>query len=402
MRNLRGEGTRPELLPSGLWRIRVDLGSDPDTGKRRRKTVTGRSEAEVLRRARKVLAAKERGEHVVVGQAHTVASWLRWWVEDADVRPTTRQTYTYLIDNYIVPSVGRYSLAALRPEHVRGMHRAMREKGLAPATIRQAHAVLRRALKVAEQYGNVSRNVARLVDAPSVQREEVEPLTEEEARRVLEQATSGPLAARWTVALALGLRQGEALGLRWDDIDFEVRELRVRRQLQRLPWKHGCGDTAGGPCGRKRAAECPSRHGGGLVESAPKSRAGRRTVAVPGPLLAQLEAHRVEQARQRLICGPDWHATGYVFTQPNGKPIDPRSDNRAWHELLDAAGVPARRLHDARHTAASLLLAAGVPLHEVSDVLGHSGISITNDTYGHLTASRRHAAADAIARTLWS
>jgi integrase len=236
--------------------------------------------------------------------------------------------------------------------------------------------VLSRALKVAMQRDKVARNVCALVDAPSVEREEVRPLSADEARRVLEEANGRRNAARWSVALALGLRQGEALGLPWDAVDLDVGTLTVRQALQRQP-------------------------GAGLVIVQPKSRAGRRTVALPGPLREALRTHRTAQLAERMTADSMWQDNGLVFCQVDGRPVDPRSDHRAWRTLLADAGVRQARLHDARHTAATLLLQQGVPARVAMEILGHSQISLTLGTYSHVVPEVAEDAARRMGQALW-
>ena len=183
-------------------------------------------------------------------------------------------------------------------------------------------------------------------------------------------------AARWSVALALGLRQGEALGLTWDAVDLDVGTLTVRQALQRQPGK-------------------------GLVFVQPKSRAGRRTVALPGPLRDALRAHRTAQLAERMAAGSVWRDNDLVFCQENGAPIDPRSDHRAWRSLLAEAGVRPARLHDARHTAATLLLQQGVPARVAMEILGHSQISLTLGTYSHVAPELAEDAARRMGEALW-
>lgn len=218
--------------------------------------------------------------------------------------------------------------------------------------------------------------MCQLVDAPSVRRGEVEPLTATEARRVLDAAAAGRNAARWSVALALGLRQGEALGLQWADVELDAGTLTVRRALQR-------------------------QRGAGLVLVEPKSRAGRRTIALPRPLVDGLRAHRAAQLAERMTAGPVWEDHGLVFCQPNGRPLDPRGDHRAWRALLAAAGVRPARLHDARHTAATLLLQQGVPARVAMQVLGHSQVTLTLGTYSHVVPELAREAADRMGTPLW-
>jgi integrase len=222
--------------------------------------------------------------------------------------------------------LGHHRLDRLQPEHVEAAWAQLSAEGLAPATVLMNHRILSRALTVAMQRGRVARNVATLVDPPSVRRAEIVPLTEAEVRRVLEAAREIDNGARWSVALALGLRQGEALGLRWEDVDLDESTLTVRHALQRVK-------------------------GQGLVLVEPKSTAGRRTLVLPAPLVDGLRTHRAWQLQQRLAAGSVWEDGGFVFAQANGRPFDAGQDWAAWKRLLTAAGVRDARLHDARHTA---------------------------------------------------
>ena len=173
---------------------------------------------------------------------------------------------------------------------------------------------------------------------------------------------------RRLMVLALGLRQGEALGLRWTDVDLERGTLRVQKQLQRIDGK--------------------------LQLTEPKTERSRRTIALPGFALDALRGHRVRQLEERLVAGEQWQDHGLVFPSTNGTPLDPRNMVRQVHELLDRAGLPRKRFHDLRHTCATLLLVQGADLRVVMDVLGHSQISLTANTYQHVVESLKRDAAD--------
>jgi integrase len=362
----------------GKWRGFIDLGYV--NGRRRRKYVRGRTRREVAAKLRDAANARDAGTLVTPQRIQTVAEWMTFWVESiasGKVRPSTLDGYRGYIRNRIVPALGHHRLDKLQPEHLEAFYRRSLDDGLAPATVLQMHRVVSRALKVAMRRGRVARNVATLVDAPTVRRAEVVPLTASEARRILAAAADDRNAARWSVALALGLRQGEALGLMWDDLDLDGGTLTVRRALQRR------------------------RTGGGLVMVEPKSAAGRRTMVLPQPLVTSLRRHRTAQRAERLAAGSLWTDTGLVFTTPIGTPIDPRNDYRNWHALLRRAGVRRARLHDARHTAATLLLAQGVPARVAMQILGHSQITLTLGTYSHVVPELAHDAAERMANVLW-
>jgi len=390
----------------GYHHERVTMGVKND-GTTDRRHVMARTEREVTLKVRELERQRDKGTEADAGRAPTVEQWLDHWLNTIaarKVRPSTLESYRSKIDSAIVPGLGGHRLDRLQPEHVERFSLDSEARGLAPATVLQYHWILSRALKVAVQRGKVARNVCTLVDAPSADRVEVEPLSTEDARRILATAEGEWNAARWSVALALGLRQGEALGLAWDDVDLDAGVFRVRQALQRQTAHHGCGEAGTDgvrPCGRKRGGNCPQRVGGGLVLVAPKSRAGRRTLAVPVELLGALRTHRTEQLRQRLALGDGWTESGLVFTRPDGRPLDPGADHDEWKALLTRAGVRPARLHDARHTAATMLLQLGVPARVAMQVLGHSQISLTLGTYSHVVPELATEDASRIGGTLW-
>jgi integrase len=238
------------------------------------------------------------------------------------------------------------------------------------------HAGIRRALNVAVKWQLIAVNPATLVDSPRPRQHEVVPLSATEARRLIEAAHGDRMEARWLVGLALGLRQGEALGLWWDDVDLDAGLLRVRRALQR-------------------------QRGGGLVFTEPKTLRSKRSIPLPAPLVQVLREHRDRQDKERITAGNLWHESRCVFTTPIGSPVDPRNDYREFKKVLARAGLPSVRLHDLRHTAASLLLAQNVPARVVMEILGHSQIALTMNTYSHVAPEVSREAADRIARMLW-
>lgn len=231
------------------------------------------------------------------------------------------------------------------------------EAGLSPRTVQYLRAVLRRALCQALKWDLVARNVATLVDPPRSVRYEVSPLTPTQA--FLAAVKGDRLEALYSVALALGLRQGEALGLRWSDVDLDAGTLKVRVALQRI---------------------------GGKVELVePKTKRSRRTVHMPPTIVTALKEHRIRQLQERLMCGQRWdYSWNVIFASTIGTPLDARNVVRLFHSALERAGLPPMRFHDLRHTWASLLLAQGVGPRTIMDVLGHSQISLTMDTYSHV------------------
>lgn len=348
-----------------------------------RRKVSAKSRTDAARKLRE-LRDKVTAGTLPAGRVPTVEEWLTHWLDEiapAKVRPTTLIGYEGYVRRYLIPLLGRHRLDRLTPEHVEAAWVKLQTEGMAgdkplsPTTVLQAHRILSRALKVAQQRGHVQRNVATMIDAPSKADVEMTPLTKSEAQRVLAAAENTRLQARWSVALAMGLRQGEALGLTWDRVDLEDGVIHVRQAISR-------------------------QKGKGLVLGPVKSRAGRRSIRMPRKIHAQLRAHRMAQNAERLAAGSWWAEGDYVFTTPEGKPIDPRADWQAWRDLLASAGVPPRRLHDARHTAATLLLAQGVSTRVVMEILGHSQISVTSK-YQHVVDEMQTLAMDGMDADLW-
>lgn len=241
----------------------------------------------------------------------------------------------------------------------------------------------------------------------AVTHHEIQPLSLAEARAVLSVAAGRRNSLRWEIALAVGLRQGEALGLQWADIDLGRGTLRVRRASQRGTWRHGCYPKR--PCGL-RPFRCPRRYGGGLIVVSPKSAASHRTIVLPRRVRDGLEPHREQQSRERQAAGPDWRpcpplgglhsGSGWVFATETGGPIDPARDWKEWKALLRDSGVRDARLHDARHSAATFLLIAGVELRTVMQILGWTQPSMVA-RYQHVVDQLKVDAANRIGSLLW-
>jgi integrase len=365
----------------GRWHGWVSLGLR-EHGKPDRRHVSGKTRGEVVAKVRELEQKRDAGQAPVAGKSITFGEWLDHWLTIAKrtVRVQTYVGYECYVRLHIKPALGHHRLDRLQPEHLEAFYTHLADgKGLSPAMQLQQHRVISRALKIATQRGRVARNVAILVQAPTLKRSEVVPFSTDEARKILRVAAGHRNAARWSVALAMGLRQGEALGARWQDLDLDAGTWRVVQGLQRQAYRHGCGTT---PCGHK-PLKCPQRIGG-LVFVAPKSEKGKRTIGIPSQLVAALKAHRQQQEQERTTAGSVWQDHGLVFAGITGKMIDPSRDWEEWKQILREAEVRDGRLHDARHTAATLLLEQGVDARVVMEILGHSQITLTQNTYQHV------------------
>lgn len=389
------------------WHGYVTMGVRDD-GKPDRRHVERKTEAAVIDAVRELEKQRDSGKATKPGRAWTVEKWLTHWVENIagpSVRRNTLVGYRAAVYGHLIPGIGAHRLDKLQPEHLENLYRKLTTKigkhgkQLRPATVHQAHRTIRTALGEAVRRGHITSNPAKIARPPRIPEEEIIPFTEEEAQKILNACKTRRNGVRFVVALTLGLRKGEALGLQWRDVNFAARTLAVSRSIQPVPWKHGCSLET--PCGRRHAGHCPRRYGGGAIAEEVKSRAGKRTVGLPAPLIDALSRHRHEQEREREEAGNLWHGEGWVFTNPVGKPVHPRTDHQEWKALLKAAGVRDARLHDARHTAATMLLVLGVPGRAVMDVMGWSHIAMTT-RYQHITTELTVSIADQVGRFLWA
>lgn len=359
-------GVRPKHKCRGRWQGTVPIAE----GEKRKKYVYGTTKAEAQKKLREAVQQKDAGTLVVSGL--TVETWLWHWLDNiADVRPQTYRGYKSKIRAYLVPHLGRHRLTTLQPDHIRLMYRSMRDQGLAEASLRQAHAILARALKVAMQEGKIARNPIEAVKPPSTKTNKRKRLTVREAGRLLE-ATDD---ARWWLAVFYGMRQGEVLGLRWCDVDFENGLIYVVQTLQK------------GKDGKP-------------IFGDPKSDAGARIVPLIPVMAARLRLRHAEMG------SPPSDSTELVFGHPTkpGKPRDTKRDWEAWRVLLDAAStdeakLPVVALHSARNSAADLLEAAGVQPRLIAQILGHSNVRQT-EHYQHAAAEQMLAALQAGASLL--
>lgn len=418
----RQPNRRPKIYEGadGWWHCYLTVGKKPD-GNLDRRHLRGKTATAVAEKIEALQASLRVGHVPEVGARASTGEWLDHWlttIAARKVRASTLEGYESKVRHRLVPGLGHHPLVKLTADHVESYFVKL-EQEVAPATALQIFRILSRALKVARQRGKIGHNPCDLVDPPSAEPAEPEPPTVEETRRILTAAADTRAPARWWIALGLGLRQGEALGLLRTDVnlDFDPPTLAVRKPIGRRKWRHGCEDPsacAAQRCKRKpcrpgcrrhkrtcpppcrpgctrHASTCPQRTGGGLVAGDPKSRKGRRVIPLPPPLVELLREHLAAQDAERATAAR-WYDHGLVFAQPNGKPIHPRADWGAWKELLRAAGVADYRLHDARHGTATTWLEAGLDERVVMELLGHSQISMTR-RYQHVRAAFLRTAA---------
>jgi integrase len=339
-------------------------------GKPIRKSLYGRTKKEVQEKLLQAQQTLVQGMSLP-DERQKVGAFLDRWLEDtarSSVRTNTYASYSRMLRLHVSEDMRRVPLAKLTPQHVQALLNAKSEGGMSPRSVQYLRAILRRALNQAVRWGLVARNAAALVDPPRVERPRVQPLNPDEARDFLAAVRENRLEALYTVAMAIGLRQGEALGLRWQDVDLEGGTLRVTMQLQRID--------------------------GQLTLVEPKTRESRRTLSLPSVAIQALRDHRVRQLEERLAAGDRWLDRGLVFCTSRGTPICAVNLSREYHRLLKRTGIRRIRFHDLRHTCATLLLVQGVAPRVIMDLLGHTQISTTMDTYAHvMPALQKEAAA---------
>ncbi|HEY7063768.1 MAG TPA: tyrosine-type recombinase/integrase [Chloroflexota bacterium] len=335
----------------------------------KRKCFYGKLRQDVQRQLVAALRDQQQGVPIVGGR-QTLAQFLEHWLIDVvkpAVRPRTYEAY-HLNVRRLVPLIGRERLVGLTPAKIQAAYGTLLEtgssrsaKGLSRRSVEQAHVVLHTALRYAVRSRVLAYNPADAVLAPRPDRQEMETLSVEQVQQLFDNTADDRWHALWVLLGTTGLRHGEATGLKWEDLDLTTGQLTVRRSLQR-------------------------QRGNGLVMVEPKTTRSRRTIHLTAAALAALRRHRVQQAEARLAAGPAWQERGLVFCTYAGGPLDPARINEAFHRALDRAGLPRRRVHDLRHSVASVLLALGVPVHDVSAILGHCQAAVTLNVYAHVTA----------------
>ena len=356
------------------WEIRFDGGYDAD-GKRVQKSITVKgTKAEAQRQLRGLLATHDKGIPINTSKL-TVAEYLERWLRDyviPNTRPRTSEGYKGIIRRYLLPALGHIQLAKLQPADLQGMEARLLDKGLSPRTVLHTHRVLFTALKHAVKWGLIWRNPAEAVNTPKAAPKEALIPNADGVTSILELAKETPYHALLHFLAFTGCRRGEAVGLRWQDVDLDNSTASIVQTLHRVL-------------------------GRGLVIQPPKSAKGRRAIALDAETLAVLRAHRTQQLEHRLRMGEAYQDQGLVFADPLGRPLDPNEATRTFRTLARRTGLEGVRLHDLRHFHASALLQAGTHPKIVQERLGHATISVTLDTYSHVLPGLQEQAATAFA-----
>jgi hypothetical protein len=445
--------------PTGSWEAFITLGKKPN-GKPNVVHRRGKSSDEVADKIRAAEDEYARRSKVTPSRSPKVAAFLERWISEGEQTTPPRWAYNTIKDyrlvtrEYLVPHLGDHTMRALEASKdlVKDMLAAVEAKHSAHAAAK-AYRVLRAALNDAVRDELVDRNVAKLIREPRpAATKSVGGLTLTEAKAIRRVLATHRDRARYELALALGPRQGECLGLMRhrkeaprlpSDVDLKRRQITIREKLYRRVYEHGCDDpqACGGkprkhrpgglhvtriepcpghgarhnryhrggcpkptkPCPSNctaHAKACPQRRGG-LMRAKPKTRAGERTIAIPEPLVESLEEWERSRQRERLEAADLWVETGYYFTTPFGQPVDPRQDYNTWCEILRRAGVDPARLHDARHFAATYLRALGISTGVITEILGWANESMIQ-VYDDVADEAKQSAAVQMGQLLWA
>lgn len=362
-RRSNGEGSIYQRKSDGRWVASISVVA----GGIKRKHFIGHTHAEVAAKRAAALADRDKGIPIPTS-TQTLAQYFDFWLDSvkASVRPRAFESYD-LNARRFKPLIGKAKLSALTPAAIEVAYGKLQQRGLSRCTVSQAHSVLHNALEKAIEWGLIGRNPSEYASVPRPERNEMKTLSEEQVRQLFVATRDDEFHALWVVLASTGLRLGEALGLKWDDFDYANNRLSVRRALQR-------------------------QKGVGLTFVEPKTKKSRRTVYFPEGTGAALLEHRRQQLEERLKLGPAWTDDDLVFCRV-GKPLDPGAMSYWLKKALIAAGLPIIRVHDLRHTAATLHLERGENPKVVQELLGHSTIALTMDTYSHVTPAIHAAAA---------
>ncbi|MFD9396524.1 tyrosine-type recombinase/integrase [Streptomyces sp. NPDC060000] len=370
-RNPNGAGTITKRK-DGRFQCAVYV-LQPD-GTRARKFAYGKTWAECDAKRRELLDKVDQGVPVPTRSAK-LSDWLPYWLDNI-VKPrrklSTYDKYEAHVRLYLVPMLGSKRLESLSVADVRRFLTQLENRTTA-ATAKESHRVLRTALSAACREELIARNVAGLVEPPRASSRELTPWTLDETLDFLAASRKDPLYAAFVLAIAMGLRRGELVGLRWTDVDLDKRVLYVRQQTQ--------------------------RRRGVLYDDDTKNRRNR-ALPLPAMCIAPLRWHRMRQLAAKQRAGESWDDGGYVFATRNGRPVEPRNMYRSFTRVAQSAGLRVIRLHDARHGCATLLTAAGVAPRVVMEILGHSQISITMDVYTHVVQDTQREAISHMDRLL--
>ncbi len=364
----RGEGSIHQRKDDGRW-----VASFFVEGTGKRKYLYGKTRKEAYDKLQKAMRDQEQGK-LAMGPQQTVNQYIEDWLENVH-RPALRENsyvlYRQLLDLHILPTLGHVKLQKLTSQQIQTLYARKLKDGLSAETVRAMHRLLHKAFDDAVHWKRMNENPCDNAKQPRKVKYEIHLLTQEQARMMLDVAQGHTLEALLTMAVATGMRRGELLSLKWQDINVEERRLQIRRTMNRIA-------------------------GRGIVESEPKTEKSKRTIMLPQFVIDALMLHRKRQAEIRVKAGSAWQENDLVFPNTIGKFMATQDMLNRFKKLLKEAGLPNMRFHDLRHSAATIMLGMGVHPKLVQELLGHSNISITLDTYSHVLPSMQRDMMDGL------
>ena len=383
--------------PYTYWEAQVTVGTDPGSGRQIRKTYTGKTQKEVAQKMQAAATAVQEGDFFEPSKI-TLGAWFDLWFKDycGDKKYLTVKQYKSMTDTHIRPALGSVKLSKLTPPQIQGFYNELQRTGrtvkekdpktgkistrqepLSAKTVKNIHGILSKALSTAVDVGYIKNNPTERVTLPRVEKTQIVPLTDQQVKAFMAACTGHDFERVFKLILFTGLREGEALGLTWDCVDFDAGTLKITKQLQKRPERDG-----------------------GYTFAPLKNDKARTITAAPFVMQLLREQYRAQTA-QRLQAGEVWQGwqsakereTGLVFTRDNGRHLDVTMVYKAYKKLAGQIGAPDSRVHDLRHTYAVLSLQNGDPIKTVQDNLGHATAAFTLDVYGHVSEKMKEDSA---------
>lgn len=359
----KGDIVKGHIAKKGKrYYIVVDIGRDPKTGKRQQKWFSGyRTKKEAQKDLTRILYELEK-DALVIPSTDTLKEYLEYWIgqREPNLSPTTIYGYKAIINNHIVPELGNIKLNELKPLHIQEYYKKKLET-LSNQTVLHHHRLLRKALQDAMQWQLIKNNPADYMESPKTKRYKAKVLDVDEIKKLLEALEGDRLEVPITLMLFLGLRRGELLALKWSDIDYKNKTITIQRNLVRA-----------------------GEDGTELIIKDPKTEESIRTIPISDNVLALLKKQELKQKENKLKLGPYYKDSDFVFTTEEGELINPASFSRMFGDFLKKHNLKKIRLHDLRHTNATLMLKSNIPTKIASQRLGHSNVSTTLDLYSHV------------------
>lgn len=383
-KNPYGEGTIYQLTKGrfkGKWLGQLIIGTNPETGKNIRRTFYGNGWTEVRDKMKLTKAELDKGINLQKQAALTFENWIKTWMDNykkIEIELTTWENYDRSIKKHIIPTLGPLTLKELSTDHIQSFYSKLIELGKAPATVRRNHQIIHASLEQAKKNNLISRNPCEGATLPKLEDKEARAMSMEEMNKFLDLLLIpkiGPtiIGPKWRAAfltlLGTGLREGEILALKWDNINLRNRTISIKESLARTKKK-------------------------GLIFKSPKSKKSKRIVPLPWDVAIALRLHRIYQRKEKIIAGNNFKDQNLAFCTSKGTPIGPRNFTRKFEALRKRAGLSTDiNLHSLRHTYATRMLERGESLKTVQELLGHEDISTTGNTYAHVMPEIKKQAA---------